>query len=128
MLFLSKYPLVDEYRMSSVRHVFCGAAPLSEHVARQVSERLGVSVRQGYGMTECSPGILIALPGQHPLSSIGVPMSNTEVKVLFKQKSAKFSEISFLSEKADLFLLSISVGGRGWGSCPKKTTWRTNTK
>ncbi len=54
-LALAKHPLVDQYDMSSVRHIFSGAAPLSDEVEAAVGDRLGARSIQGYGMTEMSP-------------------------------------------------------------------------
>lgn len=53
MVFLAKHPMVDNYDLSSLMTLFCGAAPLSKEIEDQVRERLGIAfVRQGYGMTE----------------------------------------------------------------------------
>ncbi len=50
--FLSKHPSVANYDLTSLKEVLCGAAPLSDENAKQCSDRLGATVRQGYGMTE----------------------------------------------------------------------------
>ena len=61
LLALAKHPLVDQYDLSSLRSILSGAAPLDEQLALAVEERLrkgadtGVTVAQGYGMTELSP-------------------------------------------------------------------------
>jgi acyl-CoA synthetase (AMP-forming)/AMP-acid ligase II len=55
VLALAKHPLVDKYDLSKLRAISCGAAPLGKDVAQACAERLGPSVRQGYGMTEASP-------------------------------------------------------------------------
>jgi acyl-CoA synthetase (AMP-forming)/AMP-acid ligase II len=58
---LAKHPLVDSYDLSSLRSILSGAAPLDESLAVAVQRRLrkgaadGVTVAQGYGMTELSP-------------------------------------------------------------------------
>lgn len=53
MVFLSKSALVNKYDLSSLKVIWCGAAPLSKEVQDAVRERIGVPViRQGYGMTE----------------------------------------------------------------------------
>ena len=81
-IFLAKSPLVAGYDTSSVHTIFSGGAPLSEEIGQTVKKRLNArSVRQGYGMTEASPGILIGLPASQQYGSVGVVMSNTEVKV-----------------------------------------------
>ena len=50
--FLAAHPLVDQYDVSSVELLGCGAAPLSADMEAAVSARLGCVVGQGYGMTE----------------------------------------------------------------------------
>lgn len=53
ILFLAKSPMVDNYNMSSVKLIRCGAAPLSKGIQDAVQKRLNIPmVRQGYGMTE----------------------------------------------------------------------------
>lgn len=59
LVFLAKHPLVDKYDLSSLREIWCGAAPLSKEVQIAVTERLGIkTIRQGYGMTETSLAVL----------------------------------------------------------------------
>lgn len=52
---LAKHPVVDNYRFPHLKWLFSGAAPLGPELTGLVRQRLGVMVRQGYGMTECSP-------------------------------------------------------------------------
>lgn len=53
MVFLAKSPLVDKYDLSSLKVIWCGAAPLSKESQDAVQKRIGIPiVRQGYGMTE----------------------------------------------------------------------------
>lgn len=59
MVFLAKHPLVDNYDMSTVQEIICGAAPLSKEIEEAVSKRIGVVVRQGYGMSEMTLSTLL---------------------------------------------------------------------
>jgi acyl-CoA synthetase (AMP-forming)/AMP-acid ligase II len=52
---LAKHPVVDKYDLSRLQEIFCGAAPLGADVSNAVQERLQVTIKQGYGMTEASP-------------------------------------------------------------------------
>ncbi len=52
---LAKHPVVDRYNLRHVETIFCAAAPLGEALADAVKQRLGITVKQGYGMTEASP-------------------------------------------------------------------------
>jgi acyl-CoA synthetase (AMP-forming)/AMP-acid ligase II len=84
VLALSKNPVVDNYDLSKLQTIFCGAAPLDEHLTRTCMQRLGCDVRQGYGMTETSPVTHSspADPAQVKFGSVGVPAPNTECKVV----------------------------------------------
>jgi acyl-CoA synthetase (AMP-forming)/AMP-acid ligase II len=83
VLALAKHPAVDHYKLTKLRTVFSGAAPLRENIASAVSERLGCRVLQGYGLTETSPvthGCRDARPGK--VASVGPPVPNTDVRVV----------------------------------------------
>ncbi|WP_295014299.1 AMP-binding protein [uncultured Microbacterium sp.] len=80
---LAKHPLIDQYDTSSVAVVFSGAAPLDGALAAAVAERLGCTVRQGYGMTETTP-VTHTIPVDRDdidLSSVGLLLPNTEARL-----------------------------------------------
>ncbi len=81
---LAKHPLVDDYDTSSLRTMLSGAAPLDANLARTVADRLGVRVRQGYGMSEMSPvsHFIPAIDDDAPLDSVGTAVPNTENKLV----------------------------------------------
>lgn len=61
MVFLAKNEIVDRYDLSSLRLILCGAAPLSKELELAVTDRLAnpnLVVKQGYGMTELTVGVL----------------------------------------------------------------------
>ena len=84
VLTLSKNPVVDNYDLSKLKTIFCGAAPLGEHLTRACMHRLDCELRQGYGMTETSPVTHSspADPTQVKFGSVGVPAPNTECKIV----------------------------------------------
>ena len=84
VLALSKHPIVDNYKLPNLKTIFSGAAPLGEELTRACMDRLGCSIRQGYGMTETSPVTHSspAPPGINKFGSVGVPAPNTEVKII----------------------------------------------
>jgi acyl-CoA synthetase (AMP-forming)/AMP-acid ligase II len=65
MVMLSKRPEVAKYDLSSVNEIGCGAAPLSRELQNEVSRKFGVSVKQGWGMTEVTTGAM-HVPGGMP--------------------------------------------------------------
>jgi acyl-CoA synthetase (AMP-forming)/AMP-acid ligase II len=84
VLALSKSPLVDNYSLSTLAMIFCGAAPLDENLTRACMERLNCQIRQGYGMTETSPVTHSSPsdPAQVKFGSVGFCAPNTECKII----------------------------------------------
>jgi acyl-CoA synthetase (AMP-forming)/AMP-acid ligase II len=84
VLSLSKNPIVDNYKLSKLKTLFSGAAPLGEELTRACMERLGCNVRQGYGMTETSPVTHSSPAPPQPMKfgSVGVAAPNTECKIV----------------------------------------------
>jgi acyl-CoA synthetase (AMP-forming)/AMP-acid ligase II len=79
---LAKHPMVDDYDLSSLVQVGSGAAPLSADIETLAATRTGAEVIQGYGLTETSPVTHTAIPGEYKSGSIGVLVSNTEVRLV----------------------------------------------
>jgi acyl-CoA synthetase (AMP-forming)/AMP-acid ligase II len=84
VLALAKNPLVDDYDLSALKTIVCGAAPLSKELTLACSERLGCIVAQGYGMTEMSPATNLddMDPAKIKVGSIGRIMPNTEAMIV----------------------------------------------
>ncbi|XP_066598228.1 luciferin 4-monooxygenase [Prorops nasuta] len=83
MTFLAKHPLVDQYDLSSVQNIWCGAAPLSEALQRAVVNRLNITeIRQAYGLTESSLAVTSSPPGKFKYGSVGVLVSGISGKVV----------------------------------------------
>jgi 4-coumarate--CoA ligase len=56
-LALAKHPLVDKYNLSSLRIMHSSAAPTAPDLIKTIYKRLKVPVKQGYGLSEASPGV-----------------------------------------------------------------------
>jgi len=68
-----------------LRWIKSGAAPLAPELARRLTELTGVTVNQGYGMTEASPVTHVgynAPPNMNRPASIGQPLALTECRIL----------------------------------------------
>jgi acyl-CoA synthetase (AMP-forming)/AMP-acid ligase II len=84
---LAKNPIVEDYDLSSLAFMVCGAAPLSADLEQQVRSRIGCQVKQGYGLTELVPSHIA--PDDVPASkqgSVGVCMPNIESMVVDLEK------------------------------------------
>jgi acyl-CoA synthetase (AMP-forming)/AMP-acid ligase II len=84
VLQLARNPVIEKYDLSSLKIIFCGAAPLGEELSRECIKRIGCSIRQGYGMTETSPVTHSspADPAKMKHGSVGPPAPNTECKLV----------------------------------------------
>lgn len=74
------YPLKYMVGMNKMRFALSGAAPISPKVMK-FFHMLGITMVEGYGMTETSAIITIALPTHFKLGSVGRPMEGAEVKL-----------------------------------------------
>lgn len=72
MVFFAKHPLVDEYDLSSVLLLLCGAAPLSEELKESIKKRIGVPmIREAYGLSEATLTVLRQSPENEKPGSVG---------------------------------------------------------
>ncbi len=79
---LAALPDVSPAAFRTVRRASSGAAKLTPEVAEQVRERLGVTLREGYGLTEASPVVTSTIGLEPRLGSIGVPVADLELRVV----------------------------------------------
>ena len=63
-----------------LRFMIVGGAPCPKHVLEGY-RRLGINILEGYGLTECSPVVSIAGPKCAKVGTIGLPLSNIEVRL-----------------------------------------------
>ncbi|MFO8126760.1 acyl-CoA synthetase, partial [Yoonia sp.] len=69
--------------ISTLRLAFCGSAPLPLELYRRFEEAAGVTICEGYGLTEATCLVSINPPlGEKRVGSIGVPFPYTSVKIV----------------------------------------------
>jgi len=73
---------VRPQQIASVKAALSGAAPLSGAVADTILERYELTLRQGYGLTEASPGLTSALGTEAPATSVGRPMPGVKLRLV----------------------------------------------
>jgi long-chain acyl-CoA synthetase len=73
------YSKVREAFGGRVRIFVSGGAPLGIDTARWFAAA-GIALWEGYGLTETSPVIALNTPIHHRMGSVGVPLSNIELK------------------------------------------------
>jgi len=70
---------------NKLRWLKSGAAPLAPELARRLTDLTGITVNQGYGMTEASPVTHVGFcepPEMNRPASIGQPLALTECRIL----------------------------------------------
>lgn len=77
-------PVLDELG-GYMRFVVSGGAPLDKRVSKGFNE-LGVSIVQGYGLTETAPVVAAEYEGKTRYGSIGLPLKNVEVDFVDKDE------------------------------------------
>jgi acyl-CoA synthetase (AMP-forming)/AMP-acid ligase II len=91
VLGLAKHPAVDQYDLSSLKQIGCGAAPLGAEVERACAQRLGCSIMQGYGMTEFAGASLTNAegPGDRKIGSVGRCWPNMQARIVDVETGAE---------------------------------------
>ena len=82
LLFLANHPMIDDYNISSLKHITYGAAPSGVELAVKVKNRLNLHhLQQGYGMTEVSVTHVAPVDAFKP-GSVGMPLSRVSCKII----------------------------------------------
>ncbi|CAN5586563.1 long-chain fatty acid--CoA ligase [soil metagenome] len=75
-------PGVDAGMLSSVRLAVSGAAKLPIEVAQAVEAKFGLTLEEGYGLTEASPVVTSPTGTDAPFGSIGIPVPGVELRIV----------------------------------------------
>jgi long-chain acyl-CoA synthetase len=82
-LALANHPRLEDHDLSSLRYIMWGATPVSESVAKVVTERTGVRWLPAYGASEVP--VIAANPVERPdewrLDSAGMPPEGVELRI-----------------------------------------------
>ena len=63
-----------------IRVIVSGGAPLDRRLARAI-RNFGFNLLEGYGLTETSPVVCAAVPGQERVGTVGKPFKDVEVRI-----------------------------------------------
>ena len=92
-LAMANHPRLEEYDLSSLRYIMWGATPVTESVARRVTERTGVGFLPAYGASEMP--VITSNPVHRPdlwrLDSAGLPVHDVRVRIADLETGAVLS-------------------------------------
>ena len=79
---LAKHALVEQYDLSSLKHIISFTAPLPQSLGRACAARIGCTVRQAYGLTEAVAFSHFTPRDRARMTSVGVAVPGTEFRVV----------------------------------------------
>ena len=116
---IGSLPEIARYDLRSVRVCPCAGSPLAPAVQRSFTEKTGIRVAEGYGLTEASPVVMGNPPiGENRAGTIGTPYPDTEARVVdFEtgREDALFAEGSDWSEPGEMIVRGPQVMKGYWG-------------
>jgi len=71
-----------EEDLASMYLAISGGEPLPRKVTDAVRDNFGLTIYEGYGMTETSPVVSINMPWKHKPGSVGTPLPGVEVRIV----------------------------------------------
>ena len=83
---------IQQHRLRSIRTCISGASPLPQALQRRFEELTGGRLVEGYGLTEASPVTHLTPlddPRKNRPGSIGIPISDTECKIVDAETGVK---------------------------------------
>lgn len=87
---LAAHPRRARYDLRSIRACVSGAAPLPAEVQSRFERATGVTLLEGYGLTEASPVThTTPLRGLHKPGSIGIPVPDTDARIMDLETGAR---------------------------------------
>ncbi|KAF3764411.1 4-coumarate-CoA ligase 2 [Cryphonectria parasitica EP155] len=113
---LCKRPETAQYKLTTLREVVSGAAPLSRSLQNEVQRRFGVRLYQGWGMTEVTCGGMLVPAGVSEESgSVGVLVPETEARLVDEAGGEIGRPVQpGRSERGELFVRGPQVCLRYW--------------
>jgi long-chain acyl-CoA synthetase len=95
------HPKFDEVSWSQMKISIGGGMAVQNAVAKEWEKRTGKPLLEAYGLSETSPAATVnPIDGTHRMGSIGLPISNTDVKILDDDGNALgFNEVGEIAIK-----------------------------
>ena len=86
-----------KFDLSSITHAVSGGAALPEEVHHRFQERFGITILEGYGLSETSPIATFSKEGDHlKVGSIGKPIWGVDLAI--KREDGSFADVEEVGE------------------------------
>lgn len=100
----------DPGALKTLRLTMSGASALSDDVGQRFQDRFGVTIYQGYGLTEASPIVTSSIiGGTAKPGSIGVPLPGVEVRLVDEE-----NEDALLGDEGEIWVRGPNVFKGYW--------------
>jgi long-chain acyl-CoA synthetase len=77
------HPKSSQYKLTSIKGCFSGAAPLPVEVIKEFESKTGSQICEGYGLSETSPVAAVnPFGGKTKVGSVGLPVPDTDFRIV----------------------------------------------
>lgn len=98
------------YNLSSLRYAICGAAPMPPALLQAFEERTGLTILEGYGLTEGTCVSTVNPPkGKRKIGSIGIPLPYHQIRIAILEKEGRYERDAEVDEVGLLLLHGLNV-------------------
>jgi fatty-acyl-CoA synthase len=96
--------------VSTLKTAFCGSAPLPVELFNRFEKATGVTILEGYGMTEATCVVSVnPYDGEKKVGSVGIPFPYTDVKIFDCDASGKVNKEMGVDEVAEICISNPGV-------------------
>ena len=79
---LLNHPNFGDINFSELKGCSAGGMALQEVVFKRWLEKTGITISEGYGLSETSPVLTYQIPGKERMGSIGIPIPSTDIQMM----------------------------------------------
>lgn len=109
---INNHPGVESLDLTTVKSCFSGSAPIAKDVQERFEAMTKSTIIEGFGMSETSPVTHVnPLYGTRKIGSIGIPVSNTEAKIVDASDDSKELPVG---EEGELLIRGPQVMREYW--------------